>query len=348
MSQYSTRRRRILAEAGCDGVLVTNPVDVRYLTGLASSNAALFVTAKRSVLCTDQRYADAARELHSELEVVIARDVVPNVVTYAPTGAFIAFDSAHTSVAAETALREWPIWWEPRPQLTAGLRAVKDAGEIDVLRHACEITASAMTATFERVRAGMTERKIAGIFEAAIRDHGADGPSFPTIVATGPNSSRPHHAPGDREVSPGDLVLIDAGALLDGYHADMTRTAVLGVAAEWQRELHETVRVAQELGRLAMRAGADDVDARVQAFVLEHTGEPMAHGTGHGIGLEIHEAPILTATSPYTIPNQAAMTVEPGVYLPGRGGVRIEDSGLAGPDGYEVWTSAPYELLEIG
>ena len=348
MTLHAARRRRLLAQVACGGVLVTNSVDIQYLTGLASSNAALLILPDRSVLVTDARYETAAEPLKHDLDVVIARDVVPNAVIYIPSGAFIAFDSAHTSVELFNQLGEWPIWWEAKPRCTAALRAVKDDHEIALLRTACEITAAAMLHTFEHARIGMSERAIAGLFEAKIRDLGADGPSFATIVASGPNSARPHHEPGERALEVGDFLLIDAGALLDGYHADMTRTAVVGPPAQWQRELHATVREAQRLGREQMRAGATEVDATVKAFILEATGTPMAHGTGHGIGLEIHEAPIMTATSPYTIPGGAAMTVEPGVYLPGRGGVRIEDSGLVTATGYDVWTPAPYDLLELG
>lgn len=348
MTTFASRRRRLLAQAACDGVLVTNPVDVRYLTGLASSNAALVVTAKQSVLCTDSRYEEAAKSLHDDLHIVIARDVVPNVVVFLPTGVFVAFDSARTSVQAESQLREWPIWWEPRPNITASLRSVKDESEIAVLGRACEITAAAMLDTLEQVHPGMTERNIAGVFEASIRNLGSDGPAFPTIVASGPNAARPHHQPGDREVQVGDVLLIDAGAQLDGYHADMTRCAVLGRAQDWQRECHAQVLAAQEIGIELMRPGAGDVDAQVREYIFAESGTQMPHGTGHGVGLEIHEAPIMTATSAYTIPEAAVMTVEPGIYLPGRGGIRIEDTGVVRTSGYEVLTNATKDLLEIG
>lgn len=347
MSNFAARRRRLLASVHAAGALVTDPVDVRYLTGLATSHAALLIMADRTVLATDGRYETAARRDCPDLELVIARDTVANVAIYIPSGAFIAFDSARTAMQEFTAMSEWPVWWEPRPDFTAPMRAIKDSDEVEIIAAACAITAQAMMATFERVRPGLTERQIAGIFEQQIRELGADGPSFDTIVATGEHSAIPHHEPGERVLERGDFVLIDAGAKLRGYHADMTRTAVLGTPAAWQRDLHAAVEAAQALGRSLAVPGASDVDARVKQAILEATGGQMPHGTGHGIGLAIHEPPMMASTSPDTIPAGATMTVEPGMYLPGRGGVRIEDSGHITGSGYQVLTVAPYDLLEL-
>lgn len=348
MSDFRARRRRLLAAQHCDAVLVSDPIDVRYLTGLASSNAAVLIAADRTLLITDARYETPARAQLQDMELVLERNVIAAACERASTGTRIAFDSAKTSLADFRAMDEFSLWWEERPNFTAQLRAVKDEIECATLRAACAITAEAMTETFSTLRPGMTEREIAAEFEQHIRDRGASGPSFSTIVAVGENSAVPHHEPTDRALAAGEIVLIDAGALVDGYHADMTRCAVLGAAAGWQRELAEQVRDAQELGVAAMRRGASDVDALVRERIAELSGTSMPHGTGHGVGLEIHEAPIMTSTSTYTIPEAAVMTVEPGIYLPGRGGIRIEDTGIVRSTGFEVLTIATKDLLEIG
>ena len=176
------------------------------------------------------------------------------------------------------------------------------------------------------------------------------GPSFETIVASGPNSAIPHHTPTDRTVEQGDFVKCDFGALLDGYHSDMTRTVVVGSAAEWQREMYAVVAAAQQAGRDAVRPGIScrDVDARARAIVdsSDFSGR-FVHPLGHGVGLEIHEQPTLIATATDTLAERMPVTIEPGIYLPGRGGVRIEDTVVVRPDGAEVLTATTRELLEL-
>ncbi|HVT22075.1 MAG TPA: M24 family metallopeptidase, partial [Mycobacteriales bacterium] len=183
----------------------------------------------------------------------------------------------------------------------------------------------------------------------ALRAAGADGPSFPSIVAFGPHSAIPHHSPGDRPLGRGDFVKLDFGALVDGYHADMTRTVVFGSAADWQRELHgEVMRIQAELAAVvAPGAVPAQLDADMRAGIAA-AGHEVAHGLGHGVGLEIHEAPFLTEQSPAP-PLEAGMvvTVEPGIYLADRGGVRIEDSILVTADGSESLTRSPRQLIEI-
>ena len=211
------------------------------------------------------------------------------------------------------------------------LREVKDAGEVALLRLACEAADAALADLVERggLRPGRTEKEVGRDLEALMLDHGADGVSFETIVAAGPNSAIPHHRPTDAVLAAGDFVKIDFGALVCGYHSDMTRTFVLGPAAQWQLDIYELVATAQKAGREALAPGVAlrDVDAASRQVIADAGyAENFGHGLGHGVGLQIHEAPGINAAAAGTLLAGAAVTVEPGVYLPDRGGVRIEDT----------------------
>jgi Xaa-Pro aminopeptidase len=217
------------------------------------------------------------------------------------------------------------------------LREVKDAGEIAILRLACEAADAALEELVSSggLRPGRTEKEVGRQLEALMLDHGADGVSFETIVAAGANSAIPHHRPTDAVLAAGDFVKIDFGALVAGYHSDMTRTFVLGPAAQWQLEIYELVQTAQRAGREAVAPGANlrDVDAAARQVIADAGyAENFGHGLGHGVGLQIHEAPGINASAVGTLLAGAAVTVEPGVYLPGRGGVRIEDTLVVGSE----------------
>ena len=219
------------------------------------------------------------------------------------------------------------------------LREVKDAGEIALLRLACEAADAALEQLVSGggLRPGRTEREVGRELEALMLEHGADGPSFETIVAAGANSAIPHHRPTDAVLAAGDFVKIDFGALVGGYHSDMTRTFVLGKAGDWQREIYQLVSDAQRAGREALEAGAtlSDVDGAARQVIADAGyAENFGHGLGHGVGLQIHEAPGINSAAAGTLLAGSVVTVEPGVYLPDRGGVRIEDTlvvGEAGP-----------------
>ncbi|MEX0834520.1 MAG: M24 family metallopeptidase, partial [Nitriliruptor sp.] len=221
--------------------------------------------------------------------------------------------------------------------LVAALRAVKDDHEVDLLARACAITTSALEELCAvRVTAGATERELAVWLERRFLDLGADGVAFPSIVAGGPNGAVPHHAPTDRPLVPGDLLTVDCGALVGGYHADCTRTVAVGVPRGELVEVHAVVARAQEAGRAAAVAGATSGDVDLAArTVIEDAGYGAAfvHGTGHGVGLEVHEAPAVARGATATLSPGTALTVEPGVYLPGTGGVRIEDTIVVTADG---------------
>lgn len=354
---YAERRQRLLDEVASmelDAVLVTQLVNVRYLTGFTGSNAALLVLPDTTVLATDGRYATQAGEQAPDIDVLVDRQLAAALVRRGDESRVrrLGFEAHHMTVAEHDAVSALvgDIAFVRMGEPVETLRAVKDDSELELLADACRITGEAFDRIVAELRPGRTERDVAHALEEHMRALGADGISFDTIVASGPNSAMPHHAPGDRALETGDFVKFDFGALLGGYHADMTRTVVLGAAAEWQREVYEIVAAAQRAGRAAVRPGAScrDVDAAARAVVddSDFTGR-FVHPLGHGVGLQIHERPTLTATAPDTLAERMPVTIEPGVYLPGRGGVRIEDTVVVRPDGPELLTTTTRELLEI-
>ncbi|RBQ20329.1 aminopeptidase P family protein [Spongiactinospora rosea] len=352
-ANHHERRRRLsglLPPAGVEAILVTKPVNVRYLTGLVSSNAALLVTAAGgAALATDLRYFEAARKMCADIEVIEGRDTA-GVLARRAGPVRLAVEGHHLPVAEFRRIAPEAEAGEPLPLsgLVEEVRTVKDEAEIDLLRTACAITDQALADVLAAIRPGVTERAIARMLQGRMLELGAEKAAFDTIVAAGPNGAVPHHSPTDRPVAPGDFVTMDFGALHAGYHADMTRTVMVGPPADWQRELYELVRTAQRAGRDAVRPGATahDLDAAARDLITEAGhGEHFGHGLGHGIGLEIHEVPFLGPDKPGRIEDRVPITVEPGVYLPGRGGVRIEDTLVTRVDRPELLTQTTRELL---
>jgi Xaa-Pro aminopeptidase len=232
------------------------------------------------------------------------------------------------------------------------LREVKDDGEVALLRLACEAADAALKDLVERggLRAGRSERQVGRELEALMFDHGADAVSFETIVAAGPNSAIPHHRPTDAQLKPGDFVKIDFGAVVGGYHSDMTRTFILARAEQWQLDIYELVATAQRAGADALAPGASlsDIDAASRRVIADAGyGDNFSHGLGHGVGLRIHEAPGINSAAVGTLLAGSTVTVEPGVYLPSRGGVRIEDTLVVGPKNPELLTRFPKELAIV-
>lgn len=328
------RLRAVLAAGDADAALITSLVNVCYLTGLASSNAALLVPADgETVLATDSRYALTAQRDCPDLELLTCRAVESALAGLASERGLrrLAFEAHEMTVERCDALTSAAGELEPRPlgRAVEELRMVKDAAEIALLSRACVITGEAFDEVVPQIAAGMTERELAMLINRAMVEAGADKPAFDTIVASGPNGAIPHHTPSSRAFAPGDMITIDCGARYGGYHADMTRTVVLGTPAGWQRDLYALVAAAQRAGIAAAGPGAAvaAVDAAARDVIAEAGhGEHFSHGLGHGVGLEIHEAPMLGHGRPGRLADRVPITVEPGVYLPGRGGVRIEDT----------------------
>ncbi|BBX44403.1 X-Pro dipeptidase [Mycobacterium cookii] len=347
-------------------MLVTDLVNVRYLSGFTGSNAALLVFAddRGAVLATDGRYRTQAARQAPDVELAIERACGRHLAEHAAAAGVrrLGFESHVVTVdghaalsAALTAAGSTEL--VRASQTVEALREIKDAGEVALLRLACEAADAALAdlVALGGLRPGRTEREVGRELEALMLDHGADGVSFETIVATGTNSAIPHHRPTDAELAVGDFVKIDFGALVGGYHSDMTRTFVLGKAADWQREIYELVSAAQRAGRHALAAGADlaAVDAAARGMIADAGhGAHFGHGLGHGVGLQIHEAPGINATAAGTLLPGSVVTVEPGVYLPDRGGVRIEDTLVVADEspGHapELLTRFPKELAVLG
>lgn len=353
-----------IAASGLEAMLVTGLINVRYLSGFTGSNGALLVFAddRGPVLATDGRYRTQAAEQAPDLEVAIERAVGRHLIGRAAEAGVgkLGFESNVVTVDGFDALTKEIAERKAATELVraAGtveaLREVKDDGELALLRLACEKADAALSDLVERggLRPGRTERAVSRELESLMLDHGADAISFETIVAAGANSAIPHHRPTDAVLAHGDLVKIDFGALVAGYHSDMTRTFVLGKAADWQLEIYQLVSDAQRAGREALRPGADlrEVDAAARQPIIEAGyGEQFSHGLGHGVGLQIHEAPGIGATSTGTLLERSVVTVEPGVYLPGRGGVRIEDTLVVGDPASvpELLTRFPKELAVL-
>src|ERR1700694_4951778 len=337
-------------------MLVSDLVNVRYLTGFTGSNAALLIRtdSETPVLATDGRYRTQAAQQAPGAEIVIERACAPHLAGRAAEDGVrrLGFESHVVTVDGLAALRKAAgdsIELLRAPGTVEALREVKDAGEIALLRLACEAADAALADLVERggLRAGRTEKEVGRELESLMLDNGADGVSFETIVAAGGNSAIPHHRPTDAVLAAGDFVKIDFGALVCGYHSDMTRTFVLSPAAQWQREIYELVATAQRAGREALAPGVPlrDVDAAARHVIADAGyAENFSHGLGHAGGFQIHEAPGVNATAAGTLLAGSVVTVEPGVYLPDRGGVRIEDTLVVCEKTPDLLTQFPNEM----
>ena len=362
---HETRRdraRRQLATVGADAALVTSKVNVRYLTGLASSNAAVLVpVGGPAVLSTDGRYTGTAERDCGDVELVVERAAAAALLrrALADGARVIGFEDADLSVRLHTELTDLAeaagAELVPLAGMIDDLRVVKDDTELALLARACEITGEAFSAVLDRLRPGVTEREFAVALERVMVDFGAEGPAFDTIVASGPNGAIPHHRPTERRFETGDLVTIDCGARYGGYHADMTRTVAIGQVAVWQRKLYQLVAQAQAAGVAATQIGADvaDVDGAARDLIeAEGYGGQFTHGLGHGVGLAIHEAPWLGQDKTGTLADRVPITIEPGIYLAGMGGVRIEDTlvvraGTGTTGSSQALTTITRELLVL-
>lgn len=360
VTAHRARRDRLRARLGeldAPAALVTRLVNVRYLTGFTGSNAALLVGADGTdVLATDGRYITQSAQQAPDLERLIERRVASALagrVAGAGVGRLayethdVTVDGAGTLAQAAGGVELVSLF-----EAIEGLRLVKDEQEVDLLRAACACADRALAGLLDSggIRLGRTERAIARDLDARMLDQGAESVSFTTIVAAGPHSAIPHHEPAERVVQPGDLVKLDFGATWAGYHSDMTRTFVIGQPAGWQREIYELVAEAQRIGREALAPGAEcaDVDAAARdRITAAGFGEQFRHGLGHGVGLEIHEGPLLSPGAAGRLVPGVPVTVEPGIYLEGRGGVRIEDTLVVRAGAPELLTMTTKDLRVV-
>jgi Xaa-Pro aminopeptidase len=342
------RLEKLLAEHELDRILVTDPTNVRYLTGFTGTNGAVVCGPGVRLFFTDFRYTErAAAEVEGWESITIGNDWLKGIGEHLEGR--VGFEDDHMAVRTLEKLREKLP--EGVEAVAAGgaveeLRRVKDDEELAKIAEASKLADAVWSWTLEKGLAGRPEREVARATEARIRELGAD-PSFPAIVAAGPNGALPHAEPGEREIGRGELVVFDMGAQLDGYCSDGTRTFATGEPGEEARKVYETVRRAQLEGLEAIKAGVkgEDVDSAARAVIDEAGyGEHFGHALGHGVGLEVHEGPRLSQRSDDVLAPGEVVTVEPGIYLPGNLGVRIEDFVVVTEDGLRNLSSLPKEM----
>ncbi len=358
----SGRKRKLaaaVAKRGAQGMLVTNPADVRYLCGFTGSNAALAMVGGRATLFTDGRYTAQAGEEVDGAKVVIAEKNVVAVACEFLVGSGVGacgFDETVTTVAGLEGMRAGlPAklrkgWFVGVGALVAGLREVKDESEQEAMREAAALGVRLFEQCLEYVVPGATENEVALALEYMARLAGAERMSFETIVASGERSALPHGRATGAKLPRRGFVTLDFGVVLNGYCSDMTRTVHLGKARAGEREVYEAVLEAQEAGVAKVKAGvvAMAVDSVCRDLLVERgLGEWFTHSTGHGVGLEIHEGPRLGKKSEEKLKAGMVVTIEPGVYMPGKFGVRIEDTVLVTADGCEVLTPATKAWIEL-
>jgi Xaa-Pro aminopeptidase len=346
------RLAKLVADRGLDSLFASDLVNVRYLTGFTGTNGACLISTSDRIFFTDFRYTERAEQEVGEgwERPPAERDLLPQIA--ARMSGRVGFEDGKLSVRQLRKLTEAvseDVELVPAGDLVEELRAVKDDGEIERIAAAAELADDVYRWVAERGLSGRSEREVAREVEARIRELGAE-PSFPPIVAGGENGALPHAEPGEREIGTGELVVFDMGAELDGYCSDCTRTFATGEPGEDARTVYELVRDAQAAALDAVRPGMTGREAdAVPRKLIEQAGhgEHFGHGTGHGVGLEVHEGPRLAATSDDAVREGNVVTVEPGIYLPGRFGVRIEDLVVVTGDGHRNLSGMPKELTVV-
>ena len=361
------RVRRAVDALTLDALIVTNPVNIRYLSNHTGTAGTLVAAGEAMHLLIDFRYEESVRQLQASVAACPSLRVWPVPASYdeallgclAEIGvATVGFEAAHLTVARHewltrsAAARQLQMTFRQTERVVEEARTVKDEAEITVLRDAAARLTAVASAGLGAVRRGVSERDVAKVLESAMREAGYERLAFDTIVASGPHSALPHYRAGDRLLADGDLVVLDFGGVLDGYCCDLTRTVTVGSPSPEAQRLHAAVRDAQQAAIAAVRPGVATtaVDAAARNVLVERgLGDAFGHGTGHGLGLDVHEEPRITrprADVP-DVPLQPGMvfTIEPGAYLPGFGGVRIEDDVLVTETGCDVLTSVSRDLM---
>jgi Xaa-Pro aminopeptidase len=356
-SIYSKRQqdlRKVLDKRGLDGILITNLTNVRYISGFTGSAASCLITPKGQYFITDGRYIEQSKaqvkgferfiDMSSHLSQIKDNNLNPN-------GFKLAFEGDHMSYAIyEDMISMFPnTKWENSSMILEDLASVKDEHELECIRTAVEVTDKVYEEILPMLRPGFTEKQVANTMVSKYREY-AEGEAYSPIVATGSNGALPHAIPTDREFENGDFIVIDAAAKYGGYHADMTRTPVIGEATEKHREVYSIVKEAQQRGCDIAKAGVPckEVDAATREYIGEMGyGEYYTHGTGHGLGLEIHTSPRFSPQSEQILEVNNVMTIEPGIYLAGWGGVRIEDDVIIGKDDCEILNQTTKDLVVL-
>lgn len=345
-----------LVSAQVDGLLVTSAKNRRYLSGFTGSAGLLLIKATGEAwLITDFRYGEQARAQAKEFEVLVYdKSIIETILETAVNAGIktLGFEKANLTFAQYEEFREKleGINFVPVANLVEKIRAVKEPGEIDLVRQAQELADKAFEHILTYLKPGIRELDVALELEYYMKKRGAEDRAFDFIVASGQRSSLPHGTATDKVLEAGDLVTMDFGAVVEGYHSDITRTVVLGQANDKQKEIYQIVLEAQEAALSFIKPGLDtkELDAVARDIIkAKGYGEYFGHGLGHGVGFDIHEEPSVSHRGNATLEPGMIITIEPGIYLPGWGGVRIEDMAFITEDGFENLTRSPKELLEI-
>ena len=355
MPDYLNRRNNLrnIFTKDADAAIFFDPISIRYLSGFSGSNAALVIgnNFELDLLLTDERYSERSKLEAPDIEVEINRDFLKVIekVSKELNLKKIAIDPKLVNLSlADLLQKDLSFELIKFKDFLSPLRMIKDDYEIKQIKKACAITADTLWFLINDLRPGMNEKQISRLLLEGFLKRGADGLAFNSIVASGVNSASPHHEPTNRIIERGDMVTIDCGALVNGYHADMTRTVFIGTCSDWQKEIYDSVMKAQELGRKKLQVGttAEDVDLACRSFIEQaNYGSFFVHGTGHGVGLEIHEPMFLAKEVKTKLSVGNCVTVEPGIYLPEKGGVRIEDTCLVTNGEAEVLTPGSHEII---
>lgn len=347
------RLRALIAGSGADGLYINHAENVSYFTGKKGSDCTLWIDESRAVIFTDFRYREMAQELSWLEYSETSASLKPSDMLKASGRARIGVEKEHLLLGEYIALREKLEGKEiiPLTGLVEKLRMIKDEDEMELTRQAEEISAAAFNYILGFLRPGISERAVAVELEHWMMTHGSEGISFDTICVSGAKSSYPHGVPGEKLIEEGDFLTMDYGAVVGGYHADMTRTVAIGRVTEEMKRVYDTVLRAQLACCDRIKAGIRGDEAhRIAADIIEAEGygQYFGHGLGHATGLEIHEAPSFSPSCGDAVPENAIMSIEPGIYLPGRFGVRIEDLCIVKADGIiNLASAAPKELIIV-
>lgn len=344
------RLRSFLEQEKVDGIFIKGDSSIRYFTGFTGGDSLLYVDAHRAVIITDSRYTLQVRQQAPDCELVEHLHGFWPEAAKLPQSDNLSLDGDYFSFTEQRALAAALPHATWKNVNLVGLRAVKTPEELALIRKAVAISDEAFLQLLPHIRAGRTESDLAAELEYNMRKLGSTKPSFETICASGKRSALPHGVASDKVVDAGDFITFDFGATYGGYCSDITRTVVLGKAAPWQKEIYDIVLRANLLGEKTLKAGLTgiQVDGAVRDFITgKGYGPNFGHGLGHGVGLDIHEKPVLNRANDQPLPAGAVVTIEPGIYLSDKGGVRIEDTVLVTETGCERLTSVPKELKEL-
>ncbi|MBO4384348.1 MAG: aminopeptidase P family protein [Clostridia bacterium] len=354
MKQRCDKLIGVLAPLGVDGAIITSKTNIRYFSGFTSDEAVLVINKDRRVLLTDFRYIIQAKEQSPDFEIVetsraIAVDEISSVLEEMGVKK-CAFEDGYLTVRAFNSYQALPVELVPHTPEIDRVRLVKNEYEIECLKKAQSIADAAFKELLSFIREGQTEKEVANELDHLLRKHGADENSFDTIVGSGPNGALPHATPGQRKLQKGDLVVIDFGCKYNGYCSDMTRTVAIGEPCGELKKIYGIVREAQQaaLDALKPNMSAKELDGVARSIISKAGyGECFGHSLGHGFGLDIHEAPYASSRSADTLIPGCTITVEPGIYIEGLGGVRIEDDCVLTEDGFINLAHSPKDMIVI-